>query len=115
MKDFVAGIAAVVGVFGVMLLGLVAIAFYAIAFEVGAEEWFGWEGWWVITLFLAVAFIFRGGLVLSAGMVVGGYGAYYVWDWPIWIVVPVFFPGLAFMIAAILASVVSSAMERVRG
>lgn len=48
-------------------------------------------------------------------MIVGGYGAYYVWDWPLWAVVPVFFPGLAFIIAGLLVSAVGATAAKVRG
>jgi hypothetical protein len=115
MKDFIATVLGAAGVLGVMAIGFVAIAFYAVAFEVGAEEWFGWEGWWVPVLFFVGMFIFRSALLLSAGMVIGGYGAYYAWDWPLWVVIPVFFPGLAFMIAGLLVAALGGVVEKVRG
>ncbi|GLS30551.1 hypothetical protein SAMN04488498_103133 [Mesorhizobium albiziae] len=115
MKDFATSVIGFVGVFGVMALALAAIGFYAVAFEAGAEEWFGWEGWWVPALFLVGVFVFRAGLLLAAGMFIGGYGAYYAWDWPLWAVVPVFFPGLAFMIGGLLVAAIGSTVERARG
>lgn len=115
MKDFATSVLGVIGVFGVMALMLLAVGFYTVAFEAGAEEWFGWQGWWVPAIFLIGVFMFRSALLFAAGMVVGGYGAYYAWDWPLWAVVPVFFPGLAFMIAGLLVTAVGATMEKVRG
>lgn len=115
MKNFITTVLGAIGVLGVMALGLAAIAFYTVAFEVGAKAWFGWKGWWVPVLFFACMFIFRSGLLLAAGMVIGGYGAYYAWHWSLWAVVPVFFPGLAFMIAGLLIAAIGGMAEKVRG
>jgi hypothetical protein len=115
MKNFAATVIGTIGFFGMMALLLVVLGFYTTAFEAGAEEWFGWEGWWVPALFILAAVTFRSGLLFAIGMVIGGYGAYYAWDWPLWIVVPVFFPGLAFMIGGLFVALVGSTLEKVRG
>ncbi|RWB25568.1 MAG: hypothetical protein EOQ41_23020 [Mesorhizobium sp.] len=115
MKNFVTSVLGIVGVFGVMAIGLGALAFYTVAFEAGADEWFGWHGWWVPVLFFVAVIMFRSGLLIAAAMVVGGYGAYYAWEWPLWIVVPIFFPALAFMLAGLLVAAVGGIAERVRG
>lgn len=115
MKNFVTSVLGVVGVFGAMAIGLGALAFYTVAFEAGAAEWFGWTGWWVPVLFVVSVIMFRSGPIIAAAMIIGGYGAYYAWEWPVWIVVPVFFPGLAFMIAGLLVAAAGGFAERARG
>ena len=59
MKDFTTSVLGVVGVFGAMALALAALAFYAVAFEAGADKWFGWDGWWVPVIFFVSVIILR--------------------------------------------------------
>lgn len=115
MKDFAASVLGAVGLFGVIAIVLAVLGFYAVAFEVGAEEWFGWEGWWVTALFVVGVFLLRSGWLIAAAMAIGGYGAYYDWEWPLWVVIPVFFPGLAFILGALLFAALAATMEKVRG
>ncbi|TIO89336.1 MAG: hypothetical protein E5X98_05805, partial [Mesorhizobium sp.] len=72
MKNFVTSVLGVVGVFGAMAIGLGALAFYTVAFEAGAAEWFGWTGWWVPVLFFVSVIMFRSGPIIAAAMIIGG-------------------------------------------
>lgn len=111
MKDLIGGILATIGVVGGLVVAFAILIFYSVAFIEGADSWFGWEGWWVGMLFFAVVFFFRGfGLTLL--LIVGGYGAYNEWDWPLWIVVPVFFPGIAMIVGGLLFAGLSSIFSR---
>jgi hypothetical protein len=100
MGGFLAAIAG--GTAALLFFGMAGavLLFYAFAFIDGAALWFGWEGWWVAMLFVFGLFFFRHIGVMVAG-IIGGYGAYYGWDWPLWAVVIVFFPGLAFLVAGV--------------
>ncbi|MDX0983294.1 hypothetical protein GOL22_14085 [Sinorhizobium medicae] len=97
---------------GVALLAVLAISiFYLIAFQDGAHEWFGFGG--IAATIIAIALLmFLGPLGTMAVAVVGGYGAYYVWDWPLWLAVIVFFPGIAFMIGGVTFSLLGSLFGR---
>ncbi|MGV1789946.1 hypothetical protein [Rhizobium sp. A37_96] len=90
---------AVVGLF------IAAYIFYLTAGAYGAQLWFGWSGWWVVILGVALTLILRN-IGLMAIMIVGAYGAYFGWHWEWWWVGLVFFPGFALMLVSGLFSAI---------
>ncbi|MCC4243386.1 hypothetical protein LL278_03140 [Stappia indica] len=85
--------------------------FYMSAFFDGAEAWFGWTGWWV-PVAIIFAIVFTGPLGSTFLVVVAGYGMYYVWDWPLWLVIAVCFPGLIVMAVTVVGSIFAEIFGR---
>ncbi|ALV29353.1 hypothetical protein [Pannonibacter phragmitetus] len=95
----------------VVFIGLTV--FYLIAFFDGAEAWFGWSGWWVGAAIIP-AIILTGKLGSTFLVVVAGYGLYYVWKWPLWLVIGVCFPGLIAMVFVFTGSIIADIYGRLR-
>jgi hypothetical protein len=111
MGNFFRGIVSFLGVGVVWLIVGACAIFYITAFKDGVHEWIGWEGFFVNIIAVALM-MFLGPLGMTLVAIVGGYGAYYVWEWPLWITVIAFFPGLAFMIGGLLVSLTTALLQR---
>lgn len=110
---FIRGLVATLGGITVMLGSLAIGMFYLVAFLEGADTWFGWSGFWVGILGVALV-MFTGPIGMLVLGVVGGYGALYGWHWN-WIAcVIVFFPGIPIVVGVALMSAAASVFDRSR-